>query len=231
LTQARVIGVLAVVLGAVLFAVGEARSTITTNLLSSSGLTLLVVGLMMNVAAVRTRGSAPDQSFTPQPITQPRMWFVLTWGAGIAVAVFLSLLGLPEAVEQLIMLAFSLSLMVAGSVWALRWLSGQRVRFWPADSEFRLRWMPSWTVLWAVIWGAVSTFLAIVLEAAPVLAVAILSGTAFDEVPQTRLSSYEGLERAIRSPALLALIFAGAVIGAPLIEEAEGGGLCDCDVD
>jgi len=39
-------------------------------------------------------------------------------------------------------------------------------------------------------------------------------------VPQTRLSSYQGLERAIHSPALLVVIFAGAVIGAPLIEEA-----------
>jgi len=59
-----------------------------------------------------------------------------------------------------------------------------------------------------------------VLEAAPVLVMAILSGTAFNEVPQTRLSSYQGLERAIHNPALLAVIFAGAVIGAPLIEEA-----------
>ena len=47
LTQARVIGVLAAVLGAILFVVGESRSTITTNLMSSSGLTLLVVGLSL----------------------------------------------------------------------------------------------------------------------------------------------------------------------------------------
>jgi len=57
-------------------------------------------------------------------------------GRGIALAVFLSLLRLPEVVEQLIMLALSLSLMVAGSVWALRWLSGQRVKFWPAIQNF-----------------------------------------------------------------------------------------------
>src|SRR5512139_2917839 len=96
LTQARALGVLAVVIGAVLYAVGEARSTITTNLMSSSGLTLLVVGLVTIVAAVRTRSIAPDQSFVPQPITHPRMWFVLAWGAGIAAAVFLSLLRPPE---------------------------------------------------------------------------------------------------------------------------------------
>jgi hypothetical protein len=89
------------------------------------------------------------------------------WGAGIAATVCLSFLGVPEAVEQLLMLAFSLSLMAAGSVWALRWLSGQRAKFWPVDSVLRLRWMPSWTVLWAGTWGAVSTFLAIMLEAAP----------------------------------------------------------------
>ena len=64
--------------------------------------------VVMIVAAARTRGIAPDQSFMPQPVMNPRMWFVLTWGAGIAVAVFLSLLRLPEVVEQLIMLALSL---------------------------------------------------------------------------------------------------------------------------
>ncbi len=220
LTQARVIGWLAVVIGTALFAAGEARSTITNNLMSSSGLTLLVVGLVMVVAAARTRGIAPDQPFLPRPIVNPRMWFVLMWGAGIAVAVTLSFLRLPDIVEQLIMLALSLGLMVAGSVWALRWLSGQRVKFWPVNSELLPRWAPSWTVLWASVWGAVSTFLAIILEAIPVLVIAILSGTAFSEVPQTRLSSYQGLERAIHNPVLLVVIFAGAVLGAPLIEEA-----------
>jgi RsiW-degrading membrane proteinase PrsW (M82 family) len=220
LTQARVMGWLAVVIGAALFAAGEARSTITHNLISSSGLTLLVVGLVLIVAAARTRGIAPDQSFLPRPIMNPRMWFVLTWGAGVAVAVALSFLTLPEVVEQLIMLALSLGLMAAGSVWALRWLSGQRVKFWPAGSEFLPRWVPSWSVLWAGVWGAASTFLAIVLEAVPVLIIAFVSGTAFDEVPQTRLSSYQGLERAFHNPALLVVIFAGAVIGAPLVEEA-----------
>ena len=188
--------------------------------MSSGGLTLLVTGLIVIVSAARTRGIAPDRPFVPHPITNPRMWFVLTWGVGIAVAVSLSFLQLPEVVEQLIMLVFSLSLMVAGSVWALRWLSGQRVKFWPANSELLLRWVPSWTVLWAGVWGAVSTCLAIVIEAAPILVLAVLSGTAFDEVPQLRLSSFEGITRAIHNPALLAAIFAGAVIGAPLVEEA-----------
>jgi RsiW-degrading membrane proteinase PrsW (M82 family) len=220
LTQVRAIGLLAVVIGAVMFAVGEAQSTLVSGLLSSSGLTLLVAGLIVIVAVVRTRGLAPDQPFVPHPITNPRMWFVLMWGAGVAMAVFLLLLDTVDIVEQLIMLALSLSLMVAGSVWVLRWLGGQRVRFWPAHSELVLRWVPSWTVLWATVWGVVSTFLAMVIEAAPVLALAVLSGTAFEEVPQTRLSSYEGLEQAVNHPELLVLLFVGAVFGAPLIEEA-----------
>jgi RsiW-degrading membrane proteinase PrsW (M82 family) len=220
LTQARMIGLLAVVIGAILFAVGESRSTVTHNLISTGGLTMLVTGLIVIVSAARTRGIAPDRPFTPNPITNPRMWFVLTWGAGIAGAVVLSFFQLSEIVEQLIMLVFSLSLMVAGSLWALRWLSGQRVKFWPANPEVLLRWVPSWTVLWAGVWGSTSTILAIVIEAAPILVLAVLSGTAFDEVPQLRLSSFEGITRAIHNPALLAAIFAGAVIGAPLIEEA-----------
>jgi RsiW-degrading membrane proteinase PrsW (M82 family) len=214
------IGLGAVVIGAVMFAVGEAQNTIVNSLLSSSGLTLLVAGLIVIVAAVRTRGIAPDQSFVPHPITNPRMWFVLAWGAGVAVAVILLFLRPADIVEQLIMLALSLSLMLAGSVWTMRWLGGQRAKFWPPSPELVLRWVPSWTVIWANVWGVVSTFLAMVIEAAPVLALAILSGTALDEMPQTRLSSYEGIERAINHPELLVLIFVGAVLGAPLIEEA-----------
>jgi len=220
LAQARVIGVLGVVIGAVLFAVGKAHSSLVSGLLSSSGLTLLTVGVVVLVAASLTRHSAPDRSFTPQPITTPRMWFVLLWGAGIAVSVILSLLDVAEVISQLIMLALSLGLMTAGSVWVVRWLSGRRAKLWPARSALLLKWVPSWTLLWATVWGAFSTFLAILIEAAPLLVLALLAGTAFKEVPQTRLNSVEGLERAIHNPVLLALIFAGAVIGAPLVEEA-----------
>ncbi len=220
LMQARISGLLAVVIGAALFAVGESRSTFAHNLMSTGGLTLLMTGLIVIVSATRTRGIAPDRPFAPHPITNPRMWFVLTWGMGIAVTVLLSFLQLPAVVEQLVMLVFSLSLMVAGSVWALRWLSGQRVKFWPVNAEFLPRWVPSWTVLWAGVWGAASTCLAIVIEAMPILVLAVLSGTAFEDVPQLRLSSFEGLNRAIHNPALLAAIFAAAVIGAPLVEEA-----------
>ena len=220
LTQARVIGLLAAVVGAAMFAFGESWNTVVSGLVSSSGLTLLVAGLVVIAAAVRTRGVAPDQSFVPRSITNPRMWFVLTWGAGVAVAVLLLFFELEDIVEQLVMLVLSLSLMLAGSVWILRWLGGQRIKYWPDNSELLLKWVPTWTVIWASVWGIVSTFLAIVIEAAPVLVVAVLSGTAFDEVPQARLNSYQGLERAINNPALLVLIFVGAVVGAPLIEEA-----------
>jgi RsiW-degrading membrane proteinase PrsW (M82 family) len=220
LTQARVMGVLAVVIGAVLFAVGEARSSLVSGLLSSSGLTLLTVGVVVFVAASRTRGLAPDRSFAPQPITTPRMWFVLLWGGGLAASALLSALDTSDVINQMIMLALALVAMMAGSLWAVRWISGQRAKLWPVHSELVLKWVPSWTVLWAAVWGAFSTFLAMVLEAAPLLLVGLLSGRAFVDVPQTRLNSYEGLERAILNPVLLALIFAGAVIGAPLVEEA-----------
>ena len=220
LTRARVIGLLAAAIGALSFVIGAAQNSVVSSLLSSSGLTLSVVGLIVFAAAVRTRSSQPDRSFAPQPITTPRMWFVLTWGAGVAVAVFLLALKLPAVVEQLIMLIFSVSLMLAGSVWAVRWLSGQRIKFWPMGSDLLMRWMPNWTVLWAGVWGAASTFLAIVIEAAPLLALAFLSGTAFTNVPQTRLNSFEGIDRAMNNPLLLILIFLGAVIGAPVIEEA-----------
>ncbi|HTP09907.1 MAG TPA: PrsW family glutamic-type intramembrane protease, partial [Anaerolineae bacterium] len=220
LARGRVIGVLAVISGAILFAVGETHSTLTHNLMSSSGLSLLTIGVIMFVAVSRTRDLAPDRPFAPLPITNPRMWFVLLWGAGLAVSVILSLLDTADLVDQLIMLALSMGLMTAGCVWVVRWLSGQRAKFWPTNSELPLRWVPSWTVLWASVWGAASTLLAILIEAAPLLALALLSGTAFEEVPQTKLSSFEGIDRAMRNPALLAAIFAGAVIGAPLVEEA-----------
>jgi RsiW-degrading membrane proteinase PrsW (M82 family) len=220
LAQARVLGVLSVVIGVVLFAVGEARSSLASGLLSSSGLTLLTVGVVVFVAALRTRQIAPDHMFAALPMTNPRMWFVLLWIGGIATAAILSAVNTPAVMDQLIMLALALLAMTAGSVWAVRWISGQRVKFWPVRSTLTLQWLPSWTVLWATVWGACSTLLAILIEAAPLLLVALLSGTAFDEVPQTRLTSFEGLERAVRNPVLLMVIFAGAVIGAPLIEEA-----------
>jgi RsiW-degrading membrane proteinase PrsW (M82 family) len=220
LAQARVIGLLAAAIGALSFAIGEAQNSVVSSLMSSSGLALSVVGVIVFAAAVRTRGSRPDRSFTPQSITTPRMWFVLTWGAGIAVAALLLALKLPAVVEQLIMLIFSVSLMLAGSVWAVRWLSGQRIKFWPIGSDLLVRWMPNWTVLWAGVWGAASTFLAIMIEAAPLVLLALLSGRAFTNIPETRLSSFEGLDRAMNNPLLLILIFLGAVIGAPIIEEA-----------
>ena len=220
LAQAQVSGVLTMLIGAVLFAVGETRSTLTHNLLSSSGLSLLTIGLIVIVAASRTRHIAPDRSFVPLPITNPRMWFVLLWGAGLAASAILSALDMADVVNQLIMLALSMALMAVGCLWAVRWLGGQRAKFWPIHSPLLLRWVPAWTVQWAGVWGAASTLLAILIEAAPLWAVALLSGTALREVPPTRLSSYEGLERAIHSPLLLAVIFAGAVIGAPLAEEA-----------
>ncbi len=220
LMQAQAIGLFAIVIGAVLFVIGERRSVTISSLVSSSGLTLLMTGLSVIVAVVYTRRIAPNQSFEPRPITNPRMWFVLTWGAGIAVIVLLLSATLTEILEQLLMLTLAVLLMLAGSVWVLRWLGGQRAKFWPANPEILLKWAPMWTVIWAGVWGVISTFLAIVIEAAPVVALAVLSGTAFDEVPQTRLSSYEGLERAIDHPELLVLLFVGAVFGAPLIEEA-----------
>ncbi|CAG0936567.1 hypothetical protein TFLX_05448 [Thermoflexales bacterium] len=220
LAQAQAGGFSAIVIGALLFAIGEGQNTIVSGLLSGSGLTLLMVGLLVIVAAAYTRRLAPDHSFAPQSITSPRMWFVLLWGAGLAVAVFLLSAEPTAIVEQLLMLTLASLLMLAGSVWILRWLGGQRLKLWPASPEILLKWVPTWTVIWAGVWGVLSTFLAIVIEAAPVLALAVLSGTAFDEVPQTRLSSYEGIERAVSNPVLLITIFVGAVFGAPLIEEA-----------
>src|SRR5512141_1244557 len=103
LTQAQVIGLLAVVIGAGSFVAGEAQSTYVGGLLSSGGLTLLVAGFSVIVGARRLRSVAPDQPFRPGSITSPRMWFVLTWGAGLAVAVLLSV-KFTGIAEQLIML-------------------------------------------------------------------------------------------------------------------------------
>jgi RsiW-degrading membrane proteinase PrsW (M82 family) len=220
LAQARVLSVLAVAIGAALFAVGEASNSMLSNFLSSAGLTLATAGGVLFVAAGRTRRIAPDQAFAPQTITAPRMWFVLLWLGGLAAAAILSALGTPDVVNQLIMLVLALMTMTAGCLWAVRWISGQRAKLWPVHSELVLKWVPAWTVLWSTVWGAFSTFLAVVIEATPLLLVGLLVGRALEEVPQTRLNSYEGLEQAILNPAVLALLFAGAVIGAPVVEEA-----------
>jgi hypothetical protein len=220
LARVRLLSVLAVAGGAALFAVGQASNSLLINFLSSGGLTLATVGGVVFVAAGRTRHIAPDQAFAPQTITKPRMWFVLLWIGGIAVAALLSALETADVINQLIMLTLALLTMTAGSLWAVRWISGQRAQLWPAHSALALKWVPAWTVLWSSVWGAFSTFLAIVVEAMPLLLAGLLLGKALEEMPQTRLSSYEGLERALLNPGVLMLVFAGAVIGAPLVEEA-----------
>src|SRR5512139_2110209 len=133
LVQARASGLVAIAIGALLFAVGESRRTLVSSLASNGGLTLLMAGLIMIVAAVYTQRLAPDQSFEPRPITSPRMWFVLLWGGGLAVAVLLLSGEQERLVEQLLLLLLGSLLMLAGGVWILRWLVGQRRKLWPAS--------------------------------------------------------------------------------------------------
>src|SRR5262245_27137292 len=61
LTRARGWGLLSVVLGAVLFIVGVQKNSLVSSLAESSGLTLLVAGLIVIVAVGRTRHLAPDE--------------------------------------------------------------------------------------------------------------------------------------------------------------------------
>ncbi len=51
--------------------------------MANGGLTLLITGVVIIAAASHTRGLAPAQPFAPAGVVNPRMWFVLLWGAGI----------------------------------------------------------------------------------------------------------------------------------------------------
>jgi RsiW-degrading membrane proteinase PrsW (M82 family) len=220
LLQARVIGLLMVLSGAVAFVIGSTLSGVLTSFLANGGLTLLVTGLVVITAAMRTHGISPDQSFAPASIVNPRMWFVLLWGAGIALVVMLNAVEPGATTEQILMLIVSTPLMVVGGLWILRWLSGQVARQWPLDmAQLALQWVPTWTVIWAGVWGLISTVAAFVIEASPVLLLALLSGAAFTDVSRTPLSPYESFIRVLHNPVLLVLTFLGAVIAAPLIEE------------
>lgn len=173
---------------------------------------------------MRTHGISPVQLFAPASIVNPRMWFVLLWGAGIGLVVMLNAIAPSETTEQILMLIVSTPLMVVGGLWVLRWLGGQLSRQWPQDSATAtlvpLQWMPAWTVIWAGVWGPISTVAAFVIEAAPVLLLVLLSGASFNEVSRTQLSPYESLMRVLHNPVLLVLTFLGAVVAAPIIEEA-----------
>ena len=74
--------------------------------------------------------------------------------------------------------------------------------------------------MWAGVWGLISTIIAFVVEAAPVLLVALLAGVSFTDVSRAPLSPYESLTRVLDNPVLLVVIFLGAVVAAPIIEEA-----------
>ena len=222
LTQAWAIGLLAVMVGAVLFAAGEARDTAVSSLLTNGGLTLLVVGLIVIVAARRTRSLAPDRSFVPGAIVRPRMWFILFWGGGIAIAVAVSVFPIADAVEQIIMLPLAIGLLTAGGLWMLYWLSGQLITQWPAAaiSSMPLRWLPAWAIVWSGVWGLVSTLLALVIEVMPTLLAALLFRSSFNLVSRSTVSPYESLLRVLHNPVLIVLVIIGAVVAAPAIEEA-----------
>jgi RsiW-degrading membrane proteinase PrsW (M82 family) len=219
LQQVPVIGLLMVLSGAVLFVIGSTLNNLLTSFLANGGLTLFITGLVMIAAARRTRSLSPGQPFGPASIVSPRMWFVLLWGAGIVLVVLLNASEPSPAAEQLLMLIVAIPLMVVGGLWILRWLSGQLVRQWPPDTAATLQWVPTWAVIWAGVWGLISTIAAFVIEAAPVLLLALLSGAALSEIPRTSLSPYESLIRVLRNPVLLVLVFLGAVVAAPVIEE------------
>ncbi len=221
LRQARVVGLFMIVSGAGAFVMGNTLPGVLSSFLANGGLTLLVTGLVVSAAALRTRGISPAQLFAPASIVNPRMWFVLLWGAGIALVVMLNSAEPNETAEQILMLIVSTPLMVAGGLWILRWLGGQLSRLWPQHTaQLSLRWVPTWTVIWAGVWGLISTVAALMIEAAPVLLLALLSGASFNDVSRTPLSLYESFMRVLHNPVLLVLTFLGAVVVAPIIEEA-----------
>ena len=125
LMRVRVIGMLMVFGGAVTFVIGNTLPGALSSFVANSGLTVLITGLIVFAATVRTHGLSPTQTFAPAGVVTPRMWFVLLWGAGIGVVVFLNIIDPSEAAEQILMLLVATPLMVSGGLWILRWLSGQ----------------------------------------------------------------------------------------------------------
>jgi RsiW-degrading membrane proteinase PrsW (M82 family) len=220
LLLARTLGLVLAIGGAAAFLFSADRSGLVIGFVENGGLTLLIVGLVTIAAAARTRGSAPARSFTPRPIVSARMWFMLLWLGGCGVAAVLLLANPSPTTEQVVMLILSTPLMVVGGLWLLNWQSGQLVRRWPLDPAVILRLAPSWTVIWSGVWGLFSTMLAFVIESAPVLLLAVLSGVAFTEVSRPVLTPLEILLRLINNPVLVIVVFVGAVFGAPIVEEA-----------
>ncbi len=220
LSRARLVGLLMVLSGAALFVVGSTVHNVFTSFLANGGLTLLLTGLVMIAAAMRTHGLSPAQPFGPAAVTNPRMWFVLLWGAGIGLTAILNFIDPTATTEQILMLIIATPLMVVGGLWILRWISGNLARQWPANfSALTVSWVPAWTVIWAGVWGLISTIAAFIIEAAPVLVLALLAGTSFTEVSRTPINQYETLMRMLHNPLLLLITFLGAVVAAPLIEE------------
>jgi RsiW-degrading membrane proteinase PrsW (M82 family) len=219
LHQVRLIGLVMILIGAVMFVIGSSLTSTLSSFASNGGLTLLVTGMVIIAAATHTGGLSPAQAFAPASVVNPRMWFVLLWGAGIVVVVLVNAIEPGPTTEQILMLMIATPLMVAGGLWILRWGGGQLLRQWPSNPAATVQWVPDWTVVWAGVWGLVSTIAAFVIEAAPVLLLAILSGAAFRDVSRTPLSAYESLISMLHNPVLLMIVFLGAVVAAPMIEE------------
>lgn len=216
----RIGGVLLTIAGALAFVIGADRDTLWSSFLTNGGLTLLVTGVAAIIAATRTRSAQPERAFTPGSIVAPRMWFVLLWLAGGGLAFMLLAFDATDLTAQILMLLPALVLMVAGGFWLLRWLSGQLARRWPPDVSAPLKLTPGWTITWAGVWGLFSTVVAFTVESTPVLVLAAILDVASTNVPRTSVTSVEMFERLLHNPLLLLLVFVGAVIAAPIIEEA-----------
>lgn len=249
LRLAQLLGLAMTLCGAGVFLAGTNVRAQEANLLITSGPTLLIAGLALIVMAARTRSMPPDRLYQPRSIVTPRMLFILVWVAGFSLSFFLLAADTSTTARQMLTLLLSITLMISGALWCFRWLSNKLRKQWPQQldptsefllqhptlakvttspplqqpdpsSEFLLQWMPAWTVPWAGLWGVISTVPAFVVEGALTLLVAALFRPTLTGVARSTLSPLEMVRRLLDNPVLIVLSAIGAVIVAPMIEEA-----------
>ena len=199
-------------------------------LLSEASLYLVPFGAIVLLLAWRTRALSPDQTYRPQPIYQPRIWFILIWLVGVAItlgaitsATDLLMTAERSPLEQALRLVLVTALYVVGGLWVFRWVAEKLRGAWPAAEQAQLRWPRTWLIAWAAVWGAASI---VISDLAMVVLNLLINPRSFatatqftepDEVWNTVFTLLDDPRRAVAVAIGAALL---VVVIAPLLEEA-----------
>ncbi len=223
---ALAIGVIAAAIGALWFWGPTSFYSIDDLLKLFLGLILMPLGGSLAYLAVRTQRAAPDQLYQLRPTNRPRNLFVLVWIMGMIASLALQVRSIGDVKPSILVgMILAVTLVASGGMWAYRWFANKLQDEWPTGRlstppAVPLRWPRSWAISWAGMSGVLSAILAVGSEIFLLWLAARLLGPMLADVFESASLARDSTGSMLRQPIILIILFAGAVIVAPLTEEA-----------